>query len=386
MSGATVSGATVERTTWDDPRVAALREAMDAEIGPRYADVLRNVAPPPLDVADVVAVFLATVDGEPVATASLKRTGAFAEVKRVFVHAHGRRRGLASALLRAVEDEARALGYAAAHLQTGFRQPEAQRLYEREGWRQVPPFGPYAGDTVVSVTYAKPLGQPLLAADVGTAVPAENDVVGAVVEQLEALDAAGVDVAFLDDAYRVPDGVVRADAPTLAAVAAHRTHRIALVPSVTTTHTEPFHLSKVVQTLDWVTRGRAGVRLTVSTDDEEAAAFGRRLAPGPDDAWAEAADVVEASRRLWDSWEDDAEIRDVATGRFIDAGKVHYTGFTGRWFAVQGPSIVPRSPQGLPRSSSRTTTPPRPRRRARWRWPTSSGHGRSTTSSGRGRG
>jgi alkanesulfonate monooxygenase SsuD/methylene tetrahydromethanopterin reductase-like flavin-dependent oxidoreductase (luciferase family) len=53
-------------------------------------------------------------------------------------------------------------------------------------------------------------------------------------------------------------------------------------------------------------------------------------------------------RRLWDSWEDDAEIRDVATGRFIDRDKLHYIDFEGRWFSVTGPSITPRPPQGQP--------------------------------------
>ena len=62
----------------------------------------------------------------------------------------------------------------------------------------------------------------------------------------------------------------------------------------------------------------------------------------------EAADYVEVVRRLWDSWEDDAEIRDVATGRFIDRGKLHYIDFTGVHFSVKGPSITPRPPQGQP--------------------------------------
>jgi alkanesulfonate monooxygenase SsuD/methylene tetrahydromethanopterin reductase-like flavin-dependent oxidoreductase (luciferase family) len=62
----------------------------------------------------------------------------------------------------------------------------------------------------------------------------------------------------------------------------------------------------------------------------------------------EAADYVEVVRRLWDSWEDDAEIRDAATGRFIDRGKLHYIGFAGRHFSVKGPSITPRPPQGQP--------------------------------------
>jgi alkanesulfonate monooxygenase SsuD/methylene tetrahydromethanopterin reductase-like flavin-dependent oxidoreductase (luciferase family) len=57
---------------------------------------------------------------------------------------------------------------------------------------------------------------------------------------------------------------------------------------------------------------------------------------------------VEVLRRLWDSWEDDAEIRDVATGRFIDRDKLHYIDFEGRWFSVKGPSITPRPPQGQP--------------------------------------
>src|SRR5205823_4298810 len=66
------------------------------------------------------------------------------------------------------------------------------------------------------------------------------------------------------------------------------------------------------------------------------------------DLFAEAADYVEVVRRLWDSWEDDAEIRDVATGRFVDRDKLHYIEFTGRWFDVKGPSITPRPPQAQP--------------------------------------
>jgi alkanesulfonate monooxygenase SsuD/methylene tetrahydromethanopterin reductase-like flavin-dependent oxidoreductase (luciferase family) len=66
------------------------------------------------------------------------------------------------------------------------------------------------------------------------------------------------------------------------------------------------------------------------------------------ETFEEAADVVEVVRRLWDSWEDDAEIRDVATQRFIDRDKVHRVDFESRFFSVRGPSITPRSPQGQP--------------------------------------
>jgi alkanesulfonate monooxygenase SsuD/methylene tetrahydromethanopterin reductase-like flavin-dependent oxidoreductase (luciferase family) len=154
----------------------------------------------------------------------------------------------------------------------------------------------------------------------------------------------------------------RLDAVLVAARVAPLTRHIGLVPTVVVTHTEPFHLSKAVATLDHVARGRAGVRVRVSVRADEAAHFGRRtlphLTPGtlntPEGARAtaelfrEAGDYVEVARRLWDSWEDDAEIRDAATGRFVDRGRLHYIDFEGPHFSVKGPSITPRPPQGQP--------------------------------------
>ncbi|MFE6084391.1 LLM class flavin-dependent oxidoreductase [Streptomyces virginiae] len=141
----------------------------------------------------------------------------------------------------------------------------------------------------------------------------------------------------------------RLDAVLTAARVAPLTRRIGLVPTVTATHTEPFHISKAIATLDHVSRGRAGLRIQVSELAHEARHFGRRTAPFADgELHAEAADHVEVVRRLWDSWEDDAEIRDVATGRFVDREKLHHIDFEGRHFSVRGPSITPRPPQGQP--------------------------------------
>lgn len=137
----------------------------------------------------------------------------------------------------------------------------------------------------------------------------------------------------------------RVDAVQIAARVAPTTRRIGLIPTAVTTHTEPFHLSKAIATLDYVSTGRAGVRVQVSANPESVGHFGREVA---DDALAEAADYVEVLRRLWDSWEDDAEIRDAATGRFINRDKLHYIDFEGRWFSVKGPSITQRPPQGQP--------------------------------------
>ncbi|SER83182.1 Flavin-dependent oxidoreductase, luciferase family (includes alkanesulfonate monooxygenase SsuD and methylene tetrahydromethanopterin reductase) [Mycobacterium sp. 88mf] len=145
----------------------------------------------------------------------------------------------------------------------------------------------------------------------------------------------------------------RLDAVLIAARVAPRTRHIGLVPTVVTTHTEPFHASKAIATLDYVSTGRAGVRVQVSSRRDAAKHFGRREFPEDRAAlttelFGEAADYVEVLRRLWDSWEDGAEIRDVASGRFIDRNKLHYIDFEGASFSVKGPSITPRPPQGQP--------------------------------------
>ena len=143
----------------------------------------------------------------------------------------------------------------------------------------------------------------------------------------------------------------RADAVLVAARIAPVTRHIGLVPVATVTHTEPFHVSKAIATLDFVSHGRAGWQPRVSATAHEAALFGRRTgfdAPDVDELFDEAADAVEVVRQLWDSWEDDAGIRDVATGRYVDRDKLHYIDFVGKHFSVKGPSITPRPPQGQP--------------------------------------
>lgn len=161
-------------------------------------------------------------------------------------------------------------------------------------------------------------------------------------------EASGADLVTFDDSL----GLQRQgqlDASLVAAWVGARTSRIGLVPTLTTTHTEPFHLSKNIATLDYISSGRAGWLAEVSATAEESALFGR----GRDDLdaeslYAEASDVVDVVRRLWDSWEDEAEIRDSATGRFVDREKLHYIDYEGDRFTVKGPSITPRPPQGQP--------------------------------------
>jgi alkanesulfonate monooxygenase SsuD/methylene tetrahydromethanopterin reductase-like flavin-dependent oxidoreductase (luciferase family) len=197
-------------------------------------------------------------------------------------------------------------------------------------------------------------------------------------DQIVEAESGLLDLVTIDDTMAVqsvrrgvPDDRLdqvrgRLDAVLVAARVAPVTSRIGIVPVATTTHTEPFHLSKAIATLDWVSNGRAGVQVRVSGMSIEARQFGRRVITDPvgaggtgapshgeaaashEELFDEAADAVEVFRRLWDSWEDDAEIRDATTGRFVDRERLHYIDFEGRWFSVKGPSITPRPPQGQP--------------------------------------
>ncbi|MFJ4789384.1 LLM class flavin-dependent oxidoreductase [Streptomyces sp. NPDC088794] len=167
---------------------------------------------------------------------------------------------------------------------------------------------------------------------------------GSHVELARLAERGGLDFITLDDTFGRPGP----DALSVLARVAPATSRIGLVPTVTTTHTEPFHVQAAVATLDWVSRGRAGWRIDVSATEGEARLFGRRRAVAADELWREAGQVADVAARLWDSWEDDAEIRDVPTGRFLDRDKLHHVDFAGDSFSVKGPSIVPRPPQGHP--------------------------------------
>lgn len=163
------------------------------------------------------------------------------------------------------------------------------------------------------------------------------------------LDFATVEDSLAPAGARADRVRGRLDAVLIASRVAPHTEHIGFLPTSVVTHTEPFHLSKAIATLDYVSGGRAGIRAEVSTNSAESAHFGRRELPDSvEPLFDEGADWVEVLRRLWDSWEDDAEIRDVTTGRFIDREKLHHIDFEGKWFNVRGPSITPRPPQGQP--------------------------------------
>ncbi|MEV5646657.1 LLM class flavin-dependent oxidoreductase [Nocardia sp. NPDC052254] len=169
-------------------------------------------------------------------------------------------------------------------------------------------------------------------------------------DAITAVDRAGFDLAFLPDSFgsHGAGGFGPLDAVALAARAAAATRTVGLVPQATVTHTEPFHISKAIASLDYATFGRAGWEVAVSPGAEQAGLFGRKGEQDDTSLWREANEAIEVVTRLWDSWDDDAEIRDQATGRFVDRHRLHHIDFTGEHFSVKGPSITPRPPQGLP--------------------------------------
>ncbi|MET7453582.1 LLM class flavin-dependent oxidoreductase [Streptomyces sp. NPDC005574] len=176
---------------------------------------------------------------------------------------------------------------------------------------------------------------------------------GSHVELARLAESGGLDFVTLDDPFARPGP----DALAVLSRVAPATRRVGLVPTVTTTHTEPFHVRAAVATLDRVSRGRAGWRLAVPATEGEARPFGRRP-PSPVDAlWREAGGVAELWRdgevadvaaRLWDSRADDAETRDVATGPLADRDDPRRVDPTGSAFSAGDPSTVPRPPQGHP--------------------------------------
>ncbi|MFB7891882.1 LLM class flavin-dependent oxidoreductase [Microbacterium sp. NPDC056044] len=152
-------------------------------------------------------------------------------------------------------------------------------------------------------------------------------------------------VTFDDSPLPVGDAVARLDAVQRAAFVAPLTSAIGLVPVAHVAYSEPFHVATQLASLDWASNGRAGWIAAASGSAREAAAYGRDALTDAELA-RERDDVIEVARRLWDSWEDDAVIQDVATGRYLDADRLHYVDFEGERFTVKGPLITPRPPQG----------------------------------------
>jgi homocitrate synthase NifV len=153
---------------------------------------------------------------------------------------------------------------------------------------------------------------------------------------------------FNDDRVGHGGRVVGLEPLTLLSALAVSTSHLGLVATVSTTYTEPYNVARQLATLDHVSRGRAAWNMVTSSKVATAGNFGLPAHPDHAERYERAGEYLEVVRRLWDSWEDDALLRDKPTGRFYDPRRRHPPRFAGRHLRVDGELNVARPPQGHP--------------------------------------
>jgi FMN-dependent oxidoreductase (nitrilotriacetate monooxygenase family) len=135
---------------------------------------------------------------------------------------------------------------------------------------------------------------------------------------------------------------------TLLSALALMTEKIGLVATASTSWNEPYHIARKFASLDHISGGRAGWNIVTSGQDAEAKNFNHDKSYEHADRYDRAREVVKIVLGLWDSWDDDAFVRDKDTGLFFDPAKLHVLNHKTQRYQVRGPLNVPRPPQGYP--------------------------------------
>jgi alkanesulfonate monooxygenase len=172
-------------------------------------------------------------------------------------------------------------------------------------------------------------------------------------------ERAKFDLVFLADAVATRDGNLEAlsrwpqymayfEPLTLLSAIAVATERIGLVSTATTSYNEPYTIARKFASLDHISHGRAGWNVVTSSNRSEALNFGRAEHFEHGERYARAIEFVEVVRGLWDSWDDDAFVRDRPSVRYFLPEKLHLLEHRGEHFCVRGPLNVARPPQGHP--------------------------------------
>src|SRR5919198_419135 len=166
-------------------------------------------------------------------------------------------------------------------------------------------------------------------------------------------EAAKLDFAFFGDGLYIsekshPNFLNRFEPLTLLATLAGVTTHIGLAATLSTTYSEPYTVARQFASIDHLSNGRAGWNIVTSPLEGSALNYGKPEHPEHDLRYRMAHEFVEVTKELWDSWEDDAFIRDKASGVFIDPAKMHRLNHKGEFFSVQGPLNIARSKQGRP--------------------------------------
>jgi N-acetyl-S-(2-succino)cysteine monooxygenase len=179
------------------------------------------------------------------------------------------------------------------------------------------------------------------------------------VEIAQTAERAKFDMIFLADNVCVREAKMEAlsrsaqyianfEPITLISALAGVTERIGLTCTASTSYNEPFHVARKFASLDHISGGRAGWNLVTSGMAAEALNFSREAHYGHAERYERANEFAEIVTALWDSWDDDAFIRDKASGLMFEPSKMHALNHKGKHFTVRGPLNIPRSPQGHP--------------------------------------
>src|SRR3954471_19128538 len=179
------------------------------------------------------------------------------------------------------------------------------------------------------------------------------------VEIARTAERAKFDMVFLADNLCVRDASMEAisrsaqyianfEPITLLSALSAVTSHIGLVATASTSYNEPYHVARKFASLDHLSGGRAGWNLVTSGQEAEAKNFGREKHYQHGERYERAREFARIVIGLWDSWDDDAFVRDKDSGQFFRPEALHPLNHTGENFSVRGPLNVPRTPQGRP--------------------------------------
>ncbi|MBV9243431.1 MAG: NtaA/DmoA family FMN-dependent monooxygenase, partial [Methylobacteriaceae bacterium] len=126
------------------------------------------------------------------------------------------------------------------------------------------------------------------------------------------------------------------------------TERLGLIATGSTTFDVPFHVARRFASLDHISGGRAGWNVVTTSNPDAALNFGLDDHMEHDERYRRAREFVDVVTGLWDSFADDAFVRDVESGIYFDPARMHVLGHKGRYFSVRGPLHTARPVQGWP--------------------------------------
>ena len=166
-------------------------------------------------------------------------------------------------------------------------------------------------------------------------------------------EAGKFDMFFIGDAlatsvYRLPSTMARLEPLTLLSALAVQTRHIGLAATASTTFSDPFNLARSFSSLDHISRGRAAWNVVTSFSTDVARNFSRDDMPAHAERYAVAHEFLEVTFKLWEGWQEGAVQPDNASGQYFVNEKIKPVNHQGKYFQVQGPLNITRSPQGRP--------------------------------------